>query len=44
MAQVGNAYYRWTRREHYRLALELMRQGRLQTDVLVTHRVPPYSR
>jgi len=36
----ANAHYRWTRDEQQLLALELMRQGRLVTDGLVTHRVP----
>ncbi|MGH2370159.1 MAG: zinc-binding dehydrogenase, partial [Chloroflexota bacterium] len=40
-AASANAYYRWTTAEHLRLAVEYMRQGRLRTDGLVTHRVPP---
>lgn len=36
----ANPYYRWTTAEHQRLAIELMRQERLRTDGLVTHRVP----
>ncbi|MBI3974675.1 MAG: zinc-binding dehydrogenase [Chloroflexi bacterium] len=39
-AEVPNAYNRWTRGEQYQLAIELMRQGRLRTDGLVSHRVP----
>jgi threonine dehydrogenase-like Zn-dependent dehydrogenase len=36
----SNPYYRWTSAEHHRLAVEFIRQGRLRTDALVTHRVP----
>lgn len=32
-----NPYHRWTVVEHRRLALELMRQGRLRTDGLISH-------
>ena len=39
-AKPPNAYNPWTMSEHYRLAVELMRQGRLRTDGLVTHHVP----
>src|SRR5436190_3901595 len=39
-AAAANPYYRWTQGEHRRVALELMRQGRLRTDGLVTHHVP----
>jgi len=39
-AAVANAYHRWTTAEHYRLAIELMRQGRLLTSGLVSHHVP----
>ena len=39
-ADAGNAYHRWTLMEQRRLALELMRQGRLRTDGLVSHQVP----
>jgi threonine dehydrogenase-like Zn-dependent dehydrogenase len=39
-ADVPNAYYRWTEREHFLLALELIRQGKLRTDGLVTHHIP----
>lgn len=39
-ASAANVYHRWTVPEHYRLALELIRQGRLRTEGLVTHRVP----
>jgi 2-desacetyl-2-hydroxyethyl bacteriochlorophyllide A dehydrogenase len=39
-ARVPNAYYRWTEPEHHRLAVELIRQGRLCTDGLITHHVP----
>jgi 2-desacetyl-2-hydroxyethyl bacteriochlorophyllide A dehydrogenase len=39
VAQTPNAQYRWTFGEHYDLALELIRQGRLRTDGLVTHHV-----
>jgi 2-desacetyl-2-hydroxyethyl bacteriochlorophyllide A dehydrogenase len=39
-ARPANAYNRWTPDEHYRLGIELMRQGRLRTDGLVSHRVP----
>jgi threonine dehydrogenase-like Zn-dependent dehydrogenase len=35
-----NPYHRWTLAEHRRLALELMRQGRLFADGLITHRIP----
>jgi 2-desacetyl-2-hydroxyethyl bacteriochlorophyllide A dehydrogenase len=38
-AATANPYHRWTRAEHCRLALELLRQGRLQTEGLITHRV-----
>jgi 2-desacetyl-2-hydroxyethyl bacteriochlorophyllide A dehydrogenase len=39
-AAAANPYYRWTLIEQRRLALELMRQGRLHSDGLVSHRVP----
>jgi 2-desacetyl-2-hydroxyethyl bacteriochlorophyllide A dehydrogenase len=39
-AAAANAYYRWTAAEHVRLCTELIRQGRLQTGGLVSHRVP----
>lgn len=39
-ARPANAYNRWTPDEHYRLGIELIRQGRLQTDGLVSHCVP----
>jgi 2-desacetyl-2-hydroxyethyl bacteriochlorophyllide A dehydrogenase len=39
-ATAENPYYRWTQTEQRRLALELLRQGRLRTDGLVSHRVP----
>jgi 2-desacetyl-2-hydroxyethyl bacteriochlorophyllide A dehydrogenase len=39
-AAAPNAYYPWTQASHRRLALELMRQGRLHTDGLISHRVP----
>jgi 2-desacetyl-2-hydroxyethyl bacteriochlorophyllide A dehydrogenase len=38
-AEAANPYHRWTLIEQRRLALELMRQGRLRTDGLVSHRV-----
>jgi threonine dehydrogenase-like Zn-dependent dehydrogenase len=34
-----NSYHRWTTQEHHRLAVELLRQGRLKTERLVTDRV-----
>lgn len=39
-AAVPNAYHPWTVASHRRFALELMRQGRLHTDGLISHRVP----
>lgn len=39
-ASTPNAYHRWTEAEHYRLAIEMIRQGRLHTEGLITHRVP----
>jgi 2-desacetyl-2-hydroxyethyl bacteriochlorophyllide A dehydrogenase len=39
-AASANPYHRWTLAEQRRLALELMRQGRLHTEGLVSHRVP----
>jgi 2-desacetyl-2-hydroxyethyl bacteriochlorophyllide A dehydrogenase len=39
-AAVANPYHRWTLSEQRRLVLELMRQGRLSTEGLVSHRVP----
>jgi 2-desacetyl-2-hydroxyethyl bacteriochlorophyllide A dehydrogenase len=39
-ASAANPYYRWTLDEQRRLALELMRQRRLHTDGLISHRVP----
>jgi 2-desacetyl-2-hydroxyethyl bacteriochlorophyllide A dehydrogenase len=38
-ASTANAYHRWTVDEHRRLAVELIRQGRLRSDELITHRV-----
>ena len=35
----ANPYHRWTTEEHHRLAVELVRQGRLKTDNLITDRV-----
>jgi threonine dehydrogenase-like Zn-dependent dehydrogenase len=35
----ANPYHRWTTEEHHRLTVELIRQGRLRTDGLVTDRV-----
>ena len=40
-AQAANPYYRWTLEEQRRVTLELMRQGRLHTEGLVSHRVAP---
>jgi 2-desacetyl-2-hydroxyethyl bacteriochlorophyllide A dehydrogenase len=39
-ANPPNAYNPWTMSEHYRLAVQLIGDGRLQTDGLVTDRVP----
>jgi threonine dehydrogenase-like Zn-dependent dehydrogenase len=39
-ADPANAYQRWTFNEHFRLAVELIRQGRLKTEGLVTRHVP----
>lgn len=39
-AAAPNAYHRWTTEEHQRTCLELMRQGRLRTEGLVSHRLP----
>jgi threonine dehydrogenase-like Zn-dependent dehydrogenase len=39
-APEANPYHRWTPAAHHRLALELIRQGRLRTDGLITHHVP----
>jgi 2-desacetyl-2-hydroxyethyl bacteriochlorophyllide A dehydrogenase len=39
-AAAGNPYHRWTLLEQRRVAMELMRQGRLHTDGLVSHRIP----
>jgi 2-desacetyl-2-hydroxyethyl bacteriochlorophyllide A dehydrogenase len=39
-AEVPNASDRWTRSEQYQLAIELIRQARLHTDGLISHRVP----
>ena len=36
----ANPYHRWTSAEHHRLAVELIRQGRVRTDGLVSHRLP----
>jgi threonine dehydrogenase-like Zn-dependent dehydrogenase len=36
----GNPYQPWTMAEQILLAVELMRQGRLRTEHLITHRVP----
>ncbi|HEV2125752.1 MAG TPA: zinc-binding alcohol dehydrogenase [Chloroflexota bacterium] len=38
-AAAPNAYHRWTSNEHQLICLELMRQGRLLTEGLVTHRL-----
>lgn len=38
-ADPPNAYHRWSFNEHFRLAVELIRQGRLKTDGLVTRTV-----
>lgn len=40
-ALAANPYYRWTLEEQRRVTLELMRQGRLHTEGLVSHRVAP---
>jgi 2-desacetyl-2-hydroxyethyl bacteriochlorophyllide A dehydrogenase len=40
MPAVPNAFHPWTLIEHRRFALEMMRQGRMQTDGLISHRVP----
>jgi len=37
---VPNAYYPWTTSDHRRFALELMRQGRLRTEGLISHHIP----
>jgi 2-desacetyl-2-hydroxyethyl bacteriochlorophyllide A dehydrogenase len=37
---VPNGFHPWTVAEHRRLAMELIRQGRLRTDGLVTHHRP----
>jgi 2-desacetyl-2-hydroxyethyl bacteriochlorophyllide A dehydrogenase len=39
-AEAPNAADRWTSGRQYALAIELIRQGRLRTDGLITHRVP----
>ena len=39
-ADPANAYQRWTFNEHFRLAVELIRQGRLKTEGLVARHVP----
>lgn len=39
-ASAANPYYRWTLDEQRRLALELMRQRRLHSNGLISHRVP----
>jgi L-iditol 2-dehydrogenase len=39
-ADPANAYHRWSFNEHFRLAVELIHQGRLHTKGLVTRRVP----
>ncbi|MBI3970883.1 MAG: zinc-binding alcohol dehydrogenase [Chloroflexi bacterium] len=39
-AGAPNAYHRWTTGEHERIAVELMRQGRLHTDGIISHRIP----
>ena len=39
-ATVPNAYYPWTVAQHRRFGLEMMRQGRLHTDGLISHTVP----
>lgn len=39
-ATEANPYHRWTLDEQRQLSLELMRQGRLRVDGLVSHRVP----
>jgi 2-desacetyl-2-hydroxyethyl bacteriochlorophyllide A dehydrogenase len=40
MAPVANPYYPWTLPEHRTLSLELIRQGRLRTEGLVSHHFP----
>ena len=39
-ASVPNAYHPWTVAQHRRFAMEMMRQGRLHTDGLISHTVP----
>lgn len=39
-ANSPNPYHRWTLAEHRRVALELIRQGRLRTDGLISHHIP----
>jgi 2-desacetyl-2-hydroxyethyl bacteriochlorophyllide A dehydrogenase len=39
MPATPNAFHPWTLLENRRMALELMRQGRLKTDGLITHHV-----
>jgi threonine dehydrogenase-like Zn-dependent dehydrogenase len=40
-ANPPNTYHRWTGAEHNRLGVELFRQGRLESDGLISHRVAP---
>ena len=40
VTQARNYSDRWTSLENYRLALELLRQGRLHAEGLISHRVP----
>ena len=40
VTQARNYSDRWTTLENYRLAVELLRQGRLHTEGLISHRVP----
>ena len=39
-AGVPNAYHPWTVAQHRRFAMEMMRQGRLHTDGLISHTIP----
>ena len=39
-AAVPNAYHPWTVAQHRRFGLEMMRQGRLLTDGLISHTIP----
>ena len=40
VTQARNYSDRWTTLENYRLSVELLRQGRLHTEGLISHRVP----